>query len=109
MAKFIKASEAPVTNLPGGLVRKVLCHNEELMVVEIEFPAGAPGGLHTHPHVQSTYVKSGVFEYAIGEEKFIMHAGDSIVVESNAPHGCSCIEAGVILDIFTPVREDFLK
>ena len=49
MAKFIKASEAPVTNLPGGLVRKVLCHNEELMVVEIEFPAGAPGGLHTHP------------------------------------------------------------
>jgi len=108
MAHFVKNSDVIAANLPGGLSRKVLSHTEDMMVVEITFPAGAPGGLHSHPHVQSSYVVSGVFEYQVGEVKYTMRAGDSITVEGGAMHGCSCIEEGVLLDIFTPERKDFL-
>jgi quercetin dioxygenase-like cupin family protein len=38
-----------------------------------------------------------------------MHPGDSIVVESGKVHGCACVKAGTLLDVFTPMREDFIK
>jgi quercetin dioxygenase-like cupin family protein len=54
-------------------------------------------------------VASGCFEVTIGEEKKILRAGDGYYVAPNLPHGCVCLEAGVLIDTFTPVREDFLK
>lgn len=108
MADFVINADAIVTELAGGAVRRVLSHTEEMMVVEITFPSGSIGGLHSHPHVQSSYVKSGVFEYQVGEEKYIMREGDSITVEGDAMHGCTCVEEGVLLDVFTPERKDFL-
>ena len=45
----------------------------------------------------------------IGEEKKILKAGDGYYVAPNLFHGCVCLEAGVLIDTFTPMREDFLK
>ena len=62
-----------------------------------------------HPHTQSTYVASGCFEVTIDKEKKVLRAGDGYYVAPNLPHGCVCLEAGTLIDTFTPMREDFLK
>ena len=64
---------------------------------------------HTHPHTQMSYVLSGKFSYSVEGEAVTLNPGDSIVVPSGLVHGTVCLEKGVLLDVFTPMREDFLK
>ena len=71
--------------------------------------SGTPGSDHTHPHTQCSYVLSGRFRYAVEGEGVILEPGDSIVVPGGLVHGTECLEKGVLLDIFTPKRDDFLK
>ena len=95
-------------DLGGGNTRRILAWNEDLMTVEVGFEAGSEGALHSHPHTQCSYVLSGRFTYTVGDESFELGKGDSIVVSGGLVHGTVCIEAGTLLDIFTPAREDFL-
>ena len=78
------------------------------MCVENTFRTGAVGALHSHPHTQITYVASGVFEFTIGDEVHTVKQGDTLLKENGVIHGCICKEAGVLVDIFTPMREDFI-
>lgn len=91
-----------------GVERKVLSYTNELMCVENHFDTGAIGALHHHPHTQITYVVSGQFEFEIGREKQIVNPGDSMLKKDSIEHGCVCLKKGVLLDIFTPMREDFI-
>lgn len=100
--------EIPFKELVGGVSRRVLSYSGELMTVEVAFEAGAVGAVHTHPHTQCSYVLSGRFSYNVEEEAVVLEPGDSIVVPSGLPHGTVCLEKGVLLDIFTPMREDFV-
>lgn len=91
-----------------GVVRRVLAYTDGLMCVENTFEKGAVGSLHSHPHTQITYVAEGVFSFTIGEETRVVRKGDTMLKEHGVIHGCTCLEAGVLLDIFTPMREDFV-
>lgn len=91
-----------------GVTRRVLAYSDSLMCVENTFQKGAVGSLHSHPHTQITYVVSGVFDFTIGEETRTVRAGDTLLKEDGVRHGCVCREAGILLDIFTPMREDFV-
>ncbi len=102
-------SERPVIDLGGGTSRRILTWNDQLMAVEVAFETGAVGSEHTHPHTQCSYVLSGRFSYSVEGEAVELGVGDSIVVPSGLPHGTVCLEKGVLLDVFTPLREDFLK
>ena len=93
----------------GGVVRRVLAYSEDLMVVENTFEKGAVGSLHHHPHTQITYVVSGAFEFEIDGEKSIVRKGDTLLKMNDVVHGCVCLEAGVLLDVFNPYREDFVE
>lgn len=95
-------------NTAPGVERKILAYTDELMVVENRFEKGAVGALHTHPHTQATYIVSGQFEFEISGEKKIVNPGDTLLKKDGIEHGCVCLEAGVLLDIFTPMREDFV-
>ena len=106
---FVKNSDIEKTELGGGVSRKILAYREELMSVEVHFEEGAVGAMHTHPHVQISYVLEGKFEATIDGETKIIEKGDTYVTAPDAPHGVVCLEAGVLLDIFTPMRKDFLK
>ena len=106
---FIHNDDITLTNLGGGVARKVLAYDEDLMSVEVHFEKGAVGSMHTHPHVQISYVLEGSFEANIGGEVKIIKKGDTYITEPDVPHGVVCLEAGVLLDIFTPKRADFLK
>jgi quercetin dioxygenase-like cupin family protein len=98
----------PPVDLGGGVTRRILAESPEMMVVEVAFGKGASGAPHSHPHVQSCLVKSGRFEFTIDGRSFEVGPGDAFIVPSGAEHGCRNIEAGVLIDTFTPRRDDFL-
>lgn len=91
-----------------GVQRKILSYTDELMCVENHFEKGAVGALHHHPHTQITYVVSGKFEFTIDGVKKVVAAGDSMLKKDSVEHGCVCLEEGILLDIFSPMREDFV-
>ncbi|MFK7891636.1 MAG: cupin domain-containing protein [Granulosicoccus sp.] len=101
-------SAYPIVDADPGVKRQVLSESPDLMVVSFQFERGAQGKLHNHPHVQSTYVRSGRFTFSLGEAKKEVGPGDSFIIESDLVHGCECIEAGELIDTFTPRRDDFL-
>lgn len=94
---------------PGeGVKRQILGFDEKMMLVKVVFEKDAIGPMHNHPHSQATYVESGLFEMTIGDETKIIGAGDGYYVPPHVMHGITCLEAGVLIDVFSPVREDFL-
>lgn len=95
---------------PGpGIKRQIMGYDGQLMMVKVVFEEGAVGTMHEHYHSQATYVASGKFELTIGEEKRILEAGDGYYVAPDVLHGCMCLEAGILIDTFSPMRADFLK
>lgn len=91
-----------------GVERRVLAYSDDLMCVENTFEKGAVGALHNHPHTQVTYVVSGAFEFEIDGVKKVVRAGDTMLKRDGVVHGCVCLEAGKLLDIFNPYRKDFV-
>ena len=107
MFKFF--DECVKEDVGGGVSRRILAHDSAMMAVEVEFEEGAVGTIHSHPHVQISYVLEGEFEATIGGETKIIKKSDTYYTHPNVPHGVVCLKAGKLLDIFTPEREDFLK
>ena len=101
-------TDYPVAHPDAGVTRQVLSDSPELMVVAFGFDTGAKGALHSHPHVQSTYVEAGRFRFTIEDDSFEVGPGDSFVIPSGATHGCECLQPGRLIDTFTPRRDDFL-
>ena len=106
---IVFGKDVEMTVLGGGVSRKILAQDTDMMAVEVHFETGAVGAVHTHPHVQISYVLAGKFEFELDGVKTVIGVGDTYYTKPNAPHGVVCLEAGVLLDVFTPRREDFLK
>ncbi|TMI72781.1 MAG: cupin domain-containing protein [Bacteroidetes bacterium] len=106
---FIENREVPWEIVAPGMRRKIMAWDERLMVVKVEFEKGAVGTLHQHHHSQITHVENGIFEVEIDGEKKILTTGDAFYIPSNVMHGAVCLEAGVLIDIFSPMREDFIN
>ncbi|MCL2479929.1 MAG: cupin domain-containing protein [Treponema sp.] len=92
-----------------GNIRKVLAYCDSLMCVENYFETGAEGALHSHPHTQITYVAQGRFRFTIGDEVREVSKGDTLCKQDGIKHGCVCLEKGILVDFFTPMREDFIQ
>jgi quercetin dioxygenase-like cupin family protein len=92
-----------------GVQRKIMAYDDKLMLVKVKFDTGGIGTLHQHYHSQISHVESGVFEVEIDGEKKVLKAGDAFYIPSNVMHGAVCMEAGVLIDVFSPMREDFIK
>ena len=82
--------------------------DNQIMMVKVKFEKGAIGAPHAHFHTQTTFCHSGKFEFTIDGQKHIIEPGDGLYIAPNLLHGAVCLEAGVVLDVFSPVREDFL-
>ena len=105
----MKINAHPPVDAGHGVTRRVLADSPELMLVEFAFAEGGEGLAHSHSHVQSTFVKAGRFRFIVGDESFEVGPGDAFVIPSGVTHGCKLLGGpGVLLDTFTPRREDFL-
>ncbi|MEO1152120.1 MAG: cupin domain-containing protein [Pseudomonadota bacterium] len=107
-AAFTHQADAPVEVVGPGIKRQFLGYNDELMAVRVWFDEGAEGALHNHPHSQVVFVEKGRFDVTVGEETRSLSAGDSFYVAPHVMHGAICREEGILIDMFSPVREDFL-
>ena len=105
--QFIENASVEWQQMAEGVKRKIMAYDEKLMIVRVEFETGGIGTLHQHYHVQMSSVESGVFEVEIDGVKKVLKAGDVFYVSSNLIHGAICLEAGVLIDVFSPMREDF--
>ncbi len=105
---FQIAADIPWEDLGDGVERQLFGYDDKLMLVKVKFETGAIGQLHQHLHSQASFVESGVFELTIGDEKRVLKTGDGYYVPPHILHGCVCIEAGVLVDSFSPHREDFV-
>lgn len=106
---YVENKSIALTDLGGGVVRKVLVYSENLMSVELHFEKGAVGAKHSHPHEQIGYLISGSLLYQEeGQEDKVLVAGDTYYVAPNVVHGVVAVEETKLLDIFTPMRKDFV-
>jgi quercetin dioxygenase-like cupin family protein len=108
-SKVCGYQSATAEELGGGVTRRVLAWLPEEMMVEVRFEAGATGATHSHPHVQCTYVREGEFVFSVEGREFAVNSGDTLAFAPNEKHGCVCMKRGVLIDVFAPMREDFLK
>jgi quercetin dioxygenase-like cupin family protein len=106
--KFILGDDMEWENLGGGVSRKMLGYDNQIMMVHVRFEKGAKGSPHQHFHTQATYCAAGKFEFTIDGVKQIIKAGDGVYMAPNLMHDAVCLEAGILVDVFSPVREDFL-
>ena len=106
---FIIDAEIEWEQINEGMRRQILGYDDQMMLVKIDFKKGGEGAVHSHIHRQCTYVVSGVFEFEIDGVKQVVKTGDGLYMEPNVPHGVVCLEAGLLIDTFSPMRKDFLK
>lgn len=106
--KFFKENEIKWEELGGGVSRKFLGYDNQIMMVKVKFDKGAIGSPHHHYHTQTTYCATGKFEFTIDGEKSIVNAGEGVYIAPNLLHSALCLEEGILIDVFSPVREDFL-
>ncbi|MEO6612244.1 MAG: cupin domain-containing protein [Chitinophagaceae bacterium] len=106
---FIENRDIPWEHVDPTVKRKIMSYDDKLMVVKVAFKKGGVGSLHQHYHSQITHIESGIFEVEIGEEKKVLSAGDAFYIPPNVLHGAVCLEEGVLIDVFSPMREDFIK
>jgi quercetin dioxygenase-like cupin family protein len=109
METHIKSSDVPIEEVANGLRRQIMGYDSDIMLVKIDFDKGGIGEPHSHHHQQVSYVVSGKFEVTISDKAEVLGPGDAFLVPSNALHGAVCLEAGTLIDTFSPLREDFLE
>jgi quercetin dioxygenase-like cupin family protein len=105
---FVRDTDIEWEVVGEGVRRKIMAYDDKLMLVRVEFSKDGIGTLHQHYHSQITHVESGAFEVEIDGEKKILRGGDAFIIPPNLWHGCVCLEAGVLIDVFSPMREDFV-
>jgi quercetin dioxygenase-like cupin family protein len=92
-----------------GVKRKIMGYDDKIMLVKVHFEEGGVGPMHKHYHSQVTYVESGEFKLTIGNETKLMMGGDSFYIPPHVMHGAICVSPGVLIDVFSPIREDFME
>lgn len=101
-------AEIPATRLAEGIQRQMIW-GKRLMICRLTFAPRVVTPIHAHPHEQMTLVERGRVEFTIAGQRRIVSAGDVLVFPSGVEHGATMLDEPVVLiDIFSPIREDFL-
>lgn len=106
---FFKTTTTEWETVGEGISRQFIGYSKDLMLVKVKFETGAIGALHSHVHTQGSYVASGKFKITIDGKSEILETGDGFFVTPDLIHGAECLAAGILIDVFNPVREDFLE
>ncbi|HWY45106.1 MAG TPA: cupin domain-containing protein [Candidatus Sulfotelmatobacter sp.] len=104
----VKHQEGKTSEPEAGLKRRVLAYNEKLFLAEHEMVKGWVGTVHSHPHDQIVYVVHGHLKVTCQGKTFEIRTGDTFVVRGGVDHGASALEESLVIDVFTPWREDYI-
>lgn len=109
MKTHIKSKDLKIKEMFPGVIRQIIGYDSKIMMVKVSFAKGSVGYKHQHPHQQISYILSGKFEVNINGKIETLESGDAFIAPSNTDHELKCLEDGVIIDSFSPLREDFLN
>jgi quercetin dioxygenase-like cupin family protein len=91
-----------------GIRIKTLCYGERTLMTEFKLEGGANLSMHAHPYEQTGYLVSGRIRLTAGEAVHDVAPGDSWCIPMNVNHGAQIIEDSVAIEVFSPVRQDYL-
>lgn len=103
----VKKEEAKKRTFKGVSLDS-LAVGEKSIVCKMNYVVGNFAAEHTHPHEQSGYVISGRYLMTVDGRVYELKPGDSYAIPGNVPHSFKVLEAGEVIDVFTPIREDYL-
>lgn len=106
---FFPQKDEKWEQIDAKVKRQIVAYDESMMMVQVHFETGGVGPIHYHPHTQATYISGGTFEVTIDGKTKILEQGDSFFVTSNLKHGLVCLKEGMLIDVFSPMRADFIK
>ncbi len=106
---FYRYEDTTIHQLAPDCTRHVLARTENLLNCRLDMKAGHTAPAHSHPHEQCTYVISGKVEITAGSEKCILYPGDSVSFDPNVSHTYLVLEDSVVLESFTPMRNDIIS
>ncbi|BBI31910.1 cupin domain-containing protein [Cohnella abietis] len=101
-------SQGEWQQISPSIRRKILPSGKQLMSMLVEFKQGGYGPEHAHPHEQLGYVVYGKIKMILGDEDVVLETGEQIWVPSDVPHSVIALEDSLVLEVFTPLREDLL-
>ncbi len=104
---FVTLASQPAKEIFGGIIRGHYAHTERLTVGEVHLKADTTVPIHQHPHEQVTYVLTGRFRFTVGEETKVIGPGDAVLIPGDTPHGGTTLTACVVVDLFSPPRDDY--
>lgn len=105
---FGKQSEIGYKHALDGIGQKTLVYGEKTLMVEFRMHRGAIIPEHDHPHEQTGYLVSGRMKLTIGEVVYDVFPGDSWCIGSGVKHGAEIAEDSVALEVFSPLRKEYL-
>ena len=105
---FSKLSTTGYLPVLPGISRKTLVHGNKTLMTEFRLEKGSNLPKHAHPHEQTGYLVAGRIRLAIGAELRELVPGDSWCIPGGVEHGAEIIEDAVAIEVFAPLREDYL-
>ena len=105
---FCKASENGYRQLVPGIRLKTPVYGESTLLSEVRLGANSILPMHAHPHEQTGYLVKGRMRLTIGRDVFEVRPGDSWCIPGNTEHGAEIPEDSLAVEVFSPVREDYL-
>ena len=105
---FTKKDSEGYRQLVEGVQMKTLVYGEKTLMSEFLISKGGEVPTHAHPHEQTGYMISGKLRFNVDGEIFDAEAGDSWNIAGEKPHSATALEDTVVVEVFTPVREDYL-
>jgi quercetin dioxygenase-like cupin family protein len=105
---FQKNSKKGYATTIPGIEQKTLVYGEKTLMAEFRLKKGSSIPRHSHPHEQTGYLVSGHIRMLIGPEENDTLPGDSWCIASGVEHKAEIIEDSVVVEVFSPVREDYL-
>ncbi|MFZ7110725.1 MAG: cupin domain-containing protein [Desulfatiglandales bacterium] len=105
---FQKQSEKGYTPVAPGIARKTMVYGEKTLMTEFVLEKGNRLPQHSHPHEQTGYLVKGWIRLSIGTEVSDVRPGDSWCIPGGVEHGAEILEDSVAMEVFSPVREDYL-
>lgn len=105
---FTKRSESGYTPALEGIERKTLVHGDKTLMTEFRLAKGSVLPRHAHPHEQTGYLVKGRIRLSIGTRECEAQVGDSWCIPGGVEHGAQILEDSVAIEVFSPVREDYL-
>ena len=104
-----QANEGPAyRELLAGVEMKTLAHGDRTLLSAFKIAEGAVIPVHSHPHEQTGYLVSGRLRFEIDTKVLLAEPGAGWCLAANLPHGVTALEDSVVIEVFSPVREDYL-